>query len=529
MPDSKRLSSIPIRARESLIQFAIAFVFIASGLGCRGFDSDPPASAEVGPPTRSSPTVFRIGTSGDYPPFSAWAEDAARPRGFSVELAHAFARDEQLELQWVRFRWPELLADLAEGRFELALSGVTIRPERSAAGLSSVPLATSGAVVLMPRARPPTPETARRLRTAAGLRLAVNAGGHLERTARAHFPHAIIEAIPNNAAVLRRLASGGADGVVTDLVEAPLWQEQWPTTRGSTGWPRARRPAERDVAVAEDAGAEPAAGLRRLHSIGPFTRDRKAGLWRPDRSDLARRFDAWLLAAEASGRLDALRRRHGLPPERTAESGAALLARLDERLSLMPAVARTKRVLDQPIEDQAREARVLAAARGSVAQAARRAGLPAPGQPVIDELFRAQMAAARWIQHRELDMSTKSRTSTSAPSPTTSTSPSPPPPSAPRTRVPPSADAARAELEGLLRPALIRIGDRLADLLVAWIATPDAALGPEHVAQALERHALPAPMIERLAAALRALRRDAAADASRHRPPGAGPGRVPSA
>jgi cyclohexadienyl dehydratase len=458
-------------------------------------------------PLRNSP--LRIGTSGDYPPFSAWPEGAALPRGFSVDLARAFARDEGLEIQWVRFRWPDLLRDLTAGRFDLALSGVTIRPERAAAGLSSIPLATSGALVLMPLAQPPTPDLAHGLLADPGLRLAVNAGGHLERVTRSRFPHAIVEAIPDNAAVLRRLASGGADGVVTDLVEAPLWQARW-----QTEW-ETRRRAERN---------EERPGARwSLHRIGPFTRDHKAGLWRPDRSELARRFDRWLLAAEATGRLDALRRQHGLPTERTGEPGAALLVRLDERLSLMPAVARAKAILGQPIEDRAREARVLAAARRSVVQAARRAGLDAPGEPGIDELFRAQMEAARWIQLRELD---------APPIPTTSAPPAPAPGGAspvPSISAGASAEAARTELERVLRPALIRIGDRLADLLVAWIADPDAVLAPERVARALERHALPAPMIERLAAALQALRTDAAADASRRRPPTAGSGRVPSA
>ena len=472
------------------------------------------------PATRSSQTplhVLHVGTSGDYPPFSSWPVEAALPRGFSVDVARAFAREEGLELRWVRFRWPDLLDDLAAGRFDLALSGVTIRPERSAAGLSSIPLATSGALVLMPLARPPSPDAARRLLGGPGLRLAVNAGGHLERVARSRFPHAIVAAIPDNAAVLRRLASGDADGVVTDLVEAPLWQAAW-QTEWQAAWQAEGRPADQDAAR-EDARREPPLPSRSLHPIGPFTRDHKAGLWRPERTDLARRFDAWLWVAEAAGRLDELRRRHGLPSERTAEPGAALLTRLDERLSLMPAVARTKAILAQPIEDGAREAQVLAAARRSVAQAAWRAGRPAPEEPIIDELFRAQMEAARWIQLRELDARTTPMI------PATST----PPTSAPRAASPGSVDDARAELEGVLRPALIRIGDRLADLLVAWIAEPDAALAPERVARALERHALPAPMIERLAAALQALRKDAAADASRRPPPTAGSGRVPSA
>jgi len=90
---------------------------------------------------------LRVGTSGDYAPFSLAAEDGARS-GFDVEVARRYAKERGLEVEIVRFRWPELLRDLEADRFEVAMSGVTVVPRRSLAGRFSVPVVESGAVLL---------------------------------------------------------------------------------------------------------------------------------------------------------------------------------------------------------------------------------------------------------------------------------------------------------------------------------------------------------------------------------------------
>jgi cyclohexadienyl dehydratase len=390
-----------------------------------------------------------VGTSGDYAPFSVWPTGAAEPSGFSIDVARAFAESQGREVEWVRFRWPALVGDLVAGRFDLALSGVTVRADRSVAGRFTIPLAQSGAVVLVPEA-----SAAARAKSATELdavapRLAVNAGGHLERVARLHLPHARIEAVSDNARVLERLRSGAVDGVVTDTLEAPHWQQDL-------------------------------AGLRR---IGPFTRDRKAALLPATRTALAARLDAWLLEAEAKGDLERLRDRHGLVSERTALPGFALLASLDERLSLMPAVAEVKRTLGLPIEDRAREARVLDAAERSISRAAETLALPEPDPTAVRRLFQAQMDAARWIQTHTLESPARDEASGR------------------------TAEAARAELETALRPALIRIGDRIARLVVVWQRDPDTGHGldREAIARALARHELPEALIDRIDAALRSL------------------------
>lgn len=388
--------------------------------------------------------TLRVGTSGDYAPFSIQAgpeDENWKPEGFDIDVARAYARDRGLQIEWVRFRWPDLMSDLEAKRFDIAMSGVTVRPERSLAGRFSVPVAHSGAVALVP-------EGSRLLALDrlddAGVRIAVNRGGHLERVTRAHFPHAQIIAVSNNQAVLDTLAHHRADAVITDTLEAPHWKRRQP-------------------------------GVTQL---GPFTHDTKAYLMGRNPGALAADLDGWLLEREADQALDGLRRRflgHSLAPP-PAEPVNALLAAIDERLGLMPGVAEAKRGSGGTVEDRKREAIVIERAL-EAAREARPAGDPRTmNDSALRALFRAQIEAAKDIQLAILA--------------------SPPPDSVGKP----------ADLHGELRPALGRIGDRIAWLVVRLPENPSRASLRERTRRALAKHGLSDARLAEIADAIAGIR-----------------------
>ena len=232
--------------------------------------------------------------------------------------------------------------------------------------------------------------------------MVVNAGGHLERAARRLFPEAALRPLSPNAAVREALLAGAADAAVTDTLEAPGWL----------------------------------AGTNGIRAFGPYTRDWKA-YWLPaSASERAHDLDAWLLAREADGTLAALRAR--TLPESAREASAmplvALGAAIEERLALMPFVAEAKRASGAPVRASAQEQAVQAAAVASVREAAARAGAPAPDDAAVRDFFSALIDGAREIQERTL--------------------------------ADPPAPAPPADLEHSLRPALARISERIAWLLV---------------------------------------------------------------
>jgi len=356
----------------------------------------------IGQAEVQKPTVLRVGTSGDYAPFStASGEDPVVYSGFDIAVARAYAADRGLELRFVRFLWPELTSSLAADKFDVAMSGVTIRPERSALGRFTVTVVETGAVVLgRPKGRFRNLDDFNRR----PVRIGVNAGGHLEQVTSERFSRATVISIPDNAAVLQTLLAGGLDAAVTDTLEASHWRE----------------------------------GTDDLDQHGPFTTDRKAYLVRADRPELASDLDSWLLESERDGRLEALRVEHFGPEfARSYSPLDALLAAIDERLSLMPIVAVAKRRSGMPLEAPEREEVVLDAAVESARAAAERAGGSKPDEQLVKQLFRAQMEAAKEVQWNAIRDPDYVR-----------------PESVP-------------DVKAVLRPALLRIGDRIGQLVVS--------------------------------------------------------------
>lgn len=406
------------------------------------------ASAPAPSPAPTRPEL-RVGTSGDYPPFSDWKGE--HPSGFSVALVEAFAASQGFEPSWQRFRWGELAGDLSTGKFELADSGITVRPERSVAGQFTVPVLRNGAVLLLrrPSWAPPSPGNypqdlgpgldALRALDRPELRVAVNRGGHLERVAHALFHQAQVQAIPDNAGVRQALASGQVDAALSNNLEAPRWAE----------------------------------GLTGIELLGPLTRDVVAVYVRGDKPELVGQLDQWLMAQEQSGALGELRKRYLGPGggDATALPLQALLAATAERLALMPAVAAAKQRTGKPIEDLPQEARVLTAFRADVHKH------QPPGQPpvadaALDAFTQAQIDAAKLVQQR----------------------------------TPADAGGPTYSLDTDLRPAVARISARMAWLVGRLPAELDEATVLQQARDWLGASGLEPAEVEHLARTLAALR-----------------------
>jgi cyclohexadienyl dehydratase len=205
------------------------------------------------------------------------------------------------------------------------MGGVTMRADRALLGWYTRPYAGVGVVLLVREAYAKRFSSVEAL-DQPGVRIAVNAGGHLERIARERFPHARVDAIPDNQAVPGRLLDGRADAVLSDTAEVRNWMRS-------------------DTRV-----------------IGPFRFDYKAYLLPTAEGELAQRIDDWLVAREADGWLATERAQWlGLPASANpaAATRESIAAFIGLRLDLMPRIAAAKRAAGKPIVDPAQEARVI--------------------------------------------------------------------------------------------------------------------------------------------------------------------------
>jgi cyclohexadienyl dehydratase len=305
-------------------------------------------------PPRPAPKVLRVGSSGDYAPFSM--HDESGWSGLDLAAAHGFADDTGRRLEVVEFRWPALEMDLAANKFDVAMSGVTMRPWRARVGTFTRPVARVGAVVLV---RPGIATTLAEL-DVRNRRVGVNAGGYLERVAHRLFRHADVVPVGDNRQLANELQAGAVDAIVGDELEAPIFRR-----------------------VAPDSVV-----------IGPLTNDRKAYLVRDPA--LAEELDAWLRAREVDGSMAGFRARMlgpqwGMRHTATSSDLDALLALIELRLAFMPAVALAKEERGLPTENPEQEAEVIARAR-------ERATLLHVSPDAIAALFEAMIRAARDVQ-----------------------------------------------------------------------------------------------------------------------------------
>ncbi len=212
--------------------------------------------------------VLRIGTTGDYAPFSL--ESEGKVGGADIELATALAVHLGLRPVFVRTRWSTLVDDLRADRYDVAASGITITAERSRVGEYSRPYHTGGKTIISrctDRQRLASLQSLDR----PSVRMIVNAGGTNERFTRENLQHAQLRVHPDNRQVFDEIVAGRADAMITDDVEVELQTH--------------RKPA-----------------LCRAYP-GTLTRAWKAVFLVRD-PPLKEAVDAWLLAAQSDGRTD---------------------------------------------------------------------------------------------------------------------------------------------------------------------------------------------------------------------------------
>jgi chorismate mutase-like protein len=247
-----------------------------------------------------APAPLRVGTSGDYAPFSKDGQ------GFDLDVARQFADALGRPLELVTFRWPELAERIARGDFDVAMSGITWRADRDVRGWLSLAIGQGGPCWIG-AAEPAS--------------VGVNKGGALEGFAHLRFPEARIVAVEENASLPDLLAAHAIDAIVTDSFEIAHF----------------RRPGDTSLCVAQS--------YRKVYWVAPARA-----------AELGPALDRFLRAHEPE--LAKLRARW-FGADQPRDAAVHLVDLVARRLELMDAVGAWKRAHGRAIEDPEQEARVL--------------------------------------------------------------------------------------------------------------------------------------------------------------------------
>ena len=221
--------------------------------------------------------VLLVGATGDYRPMSFLEPETGRYEGFDAALAEDLASVLGVRLEFVPTSWPGLMDDTLAGRFDLAVCGITITPARKELALMSEGYLENGKTVLC-RAEDTDRYTGLDAINRPEVRVMENPGGLNEKFVRANLPRAELTIHPVNEEIPGLVASGAADVMITEILEAEYY-------------------ASRDPRLAAPL----------LHA--PFTRGELGFLLPPGSESLLEYVNAFIAAERESGRLDELAER----------------------------------------------------------------------------------------------------------------------------------------------------------------------------------------------------------------------------
>ncbi len=233
-----------------------------------------PASAQTRLDDILARGALRVGTTGDYPPFTARAADGGYS-GLDIDAAQALGAALGVRVEFVATRWPDLMRDLDAGAFDIAMGGVSVTLERQKKAYFSAPYLRDGKTPIARCADKGKFETLEAI-DRPDVAVIVNPGGTNEKFDRAHLKAARIEVWSDNLSIFDRLEKGGADVMITDATET-LYQQKL------------------------HAGA-----LCAIHPDAPFDFSEKAYLMPRDEA-LKEFVDQWLHISLANGAFPAIR------------------------------------------------------------------------------------------------------------------------------------------------------------------------------------------------------------------------------
>ncbi|MDB5408018.1 MAG: extracellular solute-binding protein family 3 [Rhodospirillales bacterium] len=170
--------------------------------------------------------ALKVGMTGDYPPFSLRGPDG-QFAGADIAMAKDLAEALGVALVIVPTTWKTLQADMQADRYDIAMGGVSVTPDRSMMGDFSIPVMRDGKRPIV-RCSDKDRYTSIAVIDRATVRVVVNPGGTNERFARTNFSNATIEVHPDNRTIFDELAANHADVMVTDGAEVDYQARRHP-------------------------------------------------------------------------------------------------------------------------------------------------------------------------------------------------------------------------------------------------------------------------------------------------------------
>jgi cyclohexadienyl dehydratase len=168
--------------------------------------------------------VLRVGTTGDYRPFTALDKSSGAYAGFDIDLAQSLGAALGVKVEFEPTSWPNLAKDFQAGAFDIAMGGVSVTLDRAKKGFFSIPYLREGKTPIARCADKDKYQTLADI-DRPGVKVIANPGGTNERFDRANLHAAAIAVYPDNLTIFDEIAKGDVDVMITDASETRFQQK----------------------------------------------------------------------------------------------------------------------------------------------------------------------------------------------------------------------------------------------------------------------------------------------------------------
>lgn len=163
--------------------------------------------------------VLRFATSAEYPPFEY--NDHGEIKGFDIDLAKLIAKELGKEAVFDDMKFSTVLSALNAGQDDLAISTITITPQREKNFDFSTPYYFEGMAAVYPAHQPVT--EAAQLK---GKKTAVQLGSVMEIWLREHYPDVQMTAFDSNTQAIEALLAGHVNVVLMDAAQGNVFSKK---------------------------------------------------------------------------------------------------------------------------------------------------------------------------------------------------------------------------------------------------------------------------------------------------------------
>lgn len=167
--------------------------------------------------------VLRVGTPGDYRPFSIENTDGTF-EGHDIDLAKLLAADLGVELQLVKTSWPNLMQDLQDDKFDIAVGGITRTVARMQTADFLPAYAPFNKVALI-RIEDRDKFTSLAAIDDPKTTIIVNPGGTNEKFVKENITKAKVEVHEKNHEIPQLISSKKGDVMITEVYEALVYSK----------------------------------------------------------------------------------------------------------------------------------------------------------------------------------------------------------------------------------------------------------------------------------------------------------------